>query len=193
MKLAHWLVSGCLLLLAACATTPEVSHSMSAPAANVVDSPFSTSGRLAVNYQGRGQLASFDWQHSAGSDQLNVKTPIGTTVASLRRDASGVRLLADGQERRATDVESLTEDTLGWPLPLSNLAWWARGLAAPGIQAEQAADGRLQQQGWLIRHSQDATTHLPRRLELEREGLSIRLVFSDWRGSDASSPLSTQP
>lgn len=192
MKRSRWLVSACLLL-AACATTPEIAQPMPAPAANVVDSPFSVSGRLAVSYQGKGHVANFDWQHAAGSDQLDVRTPIGTTVASLTRNADGVRLVADGQERQAVDVESLTEATLGWPLPLSNLAWWARGLAAPGIAAVQADDGRLQQQGWLIRNLKDAATSLPRRLELEREGLSIRLVFSAWHAADASSPLSIQP
>ncbi|MFC3530894.1 outer membrane lipoprotein LolB [Vogesella facilis] len=192
MKLSRCLSAVCLLLLAACATTPEIAQPLATPAANVVDTPFSVSGRLAVNYQGKGHVANFDWQHSAGSDQLNVKTPIGTTVASLARDAAGVRLVADGQERQAADVESLTEATLGWPLPLSNLAWWARGLAAPGLPAAQAADGRLQQQGWLIRNLKDASSQ-PRRLELERDGLSIRLVFSDWRVRDASAPISTQP
>ncbi|WP_174874884.1 lipoprotein insertase outer membrane protein LolB [Vogesella oryzae] len=189
MSLSRWLLTGSVLLLAACATTSEVAEPMPVVAANVVDSPFSVSGRLAVSYQGKGHVANFDWQHSPGSDQLNVKTPIGTTVASLSRDAGGVVLVADGQERRAADVETLTEATLGWPLPLSNLAWWARGLAAPGIPSEQSADGRLQQQGWLIRNLKDATTSQPRRLELEREGLTIRLVFSEWRASNALTPI----
>ncbi|MFC3626356.1 lipoprotein insertase outer membrane protein LolB [Vogesella amnigena] len=191
MKFTHWLVSaGLALLLAGCAT-PEIRQPLQQPAANVPDIAFNTYGRLAVNYQGKGHVASFDWQHTAASDQLNVKTPIGTTVASLSRDANGVRLLADGQERQAGDVETLTEETLGWPLPLSNLAWWARGLAAPGTGAQTAADGSLQQQGWLIRHSKDAETHLPRRLELERDGLSIRLVFSGWNTPDT--PATTAP
>lgn len=189
MKFAHWLVTACLAgLLAGCAT-PEIQQPLQQPAANLPDIAFNTYGRLAVNYQGKGHVASFDWQHTAASDHLNVKTPIGTTVASLTRDASGVRLLADGQERQASDVETLTEETLGWPLPLSNLAWWARGLAAPGAGAQPGTDGSLLQQGWLIRHSKDAETHLPRRLELEREGLSIRLVFSDWHSLDNAAPI----
>jgi outer membrane lipoprotein LolB len=182
-----WLVAG-LLLLAGCASTPEVNSSMQTPAANLRDEAFETSGRLAVNYQGKGEVASFDWQHAPGGDQLDVKTPIGTTVASLTRTAQGVTLKANGREQYAADVETLTEATLGWPLPLSNLAWWVRGHAAPGWPARYADDGRLQQQGWLIRNTRDADTQLPRRLELEREGMSIRLVFSRWQWQPALQP-----
>jgi len=46
----------------------------------------------------------------------------------------------------------------------------------------------LQQQGWLIRNTQDADTRLPRRLELEREGMSIRLVFSRWQWQTEPQP-----
>ena len=62
------------------------------------------------------------WQHAPERDQLDVKTPIGNTVASLSRDCHGVTLKANGKEQYAADVETLTEATLGWPLPLSNLA-----------------------------------------------------------------------
>lgn len=64
----------------------------------------------------------------------------------------------------------------------------ARGHAAPGWPASYADDGRLQQQGWLIRNTQDADTRLPRRLELEREGMSIRLVFSRWQWQTEPQP-----
>ncbi|WP_144373321.1 lipoprotein insertase outer membrane protein LolB [Vogesella urethralis] len=181
-----WLLAG--LLLAGCASTPELNAPLATPAASVQDQAFETGGRLAVNYQGKGEVASFDWQHAPERDQLDVKTPIGNTVASLSRDRHGVTLKANGKEQYAADVETLTEATLGWPLPLSNLAWWARGHAAPGWPASYADDGRLQQQGWLIRNTQDADTRLPRRLELEREGMSIRLVFSRWQWQTEPQP-----
>ena len=105
-----WLLAG--LLLAGCASPPELNAPLATPAASVQDQAFETGGRLAVNYQGKGEVASFDWQHAPERDQLDVKTPIGNTVASLSRDRHGVTLKANGKEQYAADVETLTEATL---------------------------------------------------------------------------------
>jgi outer membrane lipoprotein LolB len=80
---------------------------------------------------GKGSVGQFDWAHRLNDDLLSVNSPLGTTVARLQRDPAGVSLQADGKTWQATDVESLTQDVLGWTLPLGNLVWWIRGLPAP--------------------------------------------------------------
>lgn len=170
--------------LGGCASVPEVVSPLPQATVSAPDRAFQVAGRFKVNHQGRGYQAAFDWQHAAAADELNVKSPLGTTLARLQRDAQGVRLQADGQLRTADNVETLTREVLGWPLPLSNLAWWARGQAAPGEPAVGEADGRLTQQGWLIRHAADAASGAPRRLELERDGMTILMLFTDWRWQD---------
>ena len=168
------------LLLGACATR-DVPFQPAVQA--VADQPFTAAGRLSVNVDGKGHVANFDWQHAPERDTLSVTTPVGSTVARLTRDAAGVTLEADGKRRTATDVEALTEETLGWRLPLSNLVWWIRGQTAPGLAVERLPDGSVRQEGWTIRFVSDAEAPgpYPRRGELSRDRLSMRLVVHAWQ------------
>src|SRR5207244_1945489 len=109
-------------------------------------------------------------------------SPAGSTVARLTRDASGVQLQSGGKTRQAADVQQLTADALGWELPLDNLAWWIRGQAAPGIASATSSDGSLQQQGWQIRFVVgEPGSAVPKRVDMMREGLSIKLVTDQWQ------------
>ncbi|GGY08500.1 lipoprotein insertase outer membrane protein LolB [Paludibacterium paludis] len=150
---------------------------------DATDAPFDVTGRLSVNFDGKGQMAGFDWRHQPGRDELDVKTPLGSTVARLVRDVSGVELTSDGKTYRAPDVDTLTEERLGFPLPMANLAWWVRGRAAPGAAAETLPDGTLVQDGWRIRFTRDADqpSPYPKRIDLSRERLTLRLVMQQWR------------
>lgn len=178
----RFLISLMLMLLTACSTFRDVPSSAAPLQGQVADQPFDVGGRLAVNYQGKGHVASFDWQHTPSSDELAIKSPVGTTLAAISRSAGGVAMRADGRDYFAPNVEALTEAQLGWPLPLSNLVWWVRGHPAPSLPYQLTLDGDLQQQDWLIRISRDADNpQQPRRVELTRQGLNIRLVLSDWR------------
>lgn len=175
-------VAAFALALAGCASH-EAPFAPQTAAPARVDTPFTASGRLAVRYDGRGELAGFDWTHSAARDELSINTPLGNTVARLVRDAGGVELTQGGDSWRAPDVEALSRQRLGWELPLSGLAWWIRGYAVPGQAAEVDADGILHQAGWNIRFvsDADAPSPYPSRVELSRGDLSIRLITSNWR------------
>ncbi|BEV73277.1 MULTISPECIES: lipoprotein insertase outer membrane protein LolB [unclassified Paludibacterium] len=178
----HWWILCLLALLSACASK-EALFRPTAGQQSSVDSPFSVSGRLAVDMAGRGHTANFEWTHSVASDELSVNTPVGTTVARLQRDAAGVTLQADGKTWQAPDVESLTQARLGWPLPLGNLVWWIRGRPAPGETEAYDAEGNLLQQGWRIRFlsDPDAASPYPKRVDLSRDDLTIRLVTYRWQ------------
>lgn len=168
--------------LAGCASQETVFRT-EVPAAAQADTPFNASGRLSVRLDGKGQVANFEWSHALDGDVLSVNTPIGTTVARLVRNQQGVTLESDGKTWHAPDVESLTESRLGWPLPLGNLVWWIRGRAAPGVPLKLGQDGSLQQQGWQIHFTADADSKspYPKRVDLDRDNLSIRLVTYRWQ------------
>jgi outer membrane lipoprotein LolB len=175
------LMLAALLALAGCASRETVFRPESVAAA--ADSPFQVSGRLSIRVDGKGQMAGFDWQHALARDELSVNTPLGSTVARLTRDETGVTLESDGKIWHAPDVEALTERRLGWPLPLGNLVWWIRGRPAPGEPAVIDADGSLLQQGWRIRFTSDADhpSAYPSRVDLDRDNLSIRIVTNHWQ------------
>jgi outer membrane lipoprotein LolB len=113
-----------------------------------------------------------------------ITSPVGQTVARIRREGGLFRLeTGDRKEYRATDAESLTEQALGWRLPLSGLADWVQGRASPDRPAEvtrPAGDGLdIRQDGWRVAY-EEFRDGKPYRLRLSREDVEIRLVVDQW-------------
>jgi outer membrane lipoprotein LolB len=168
-----------LLLLAACAA-PGFQY----PSA---DADFELSGRIAVRYRDDAGSASIAWRHGRNGDEMLLTTPFGQGIARLVRAGDEVTLTTqDGREFRAADAESLTEQVLGFRLPLLGLADWVRGRAAskpaPARERRDAA-GRLtelEQSGWTISYL-DHADGLPSRLTLTFPGLELRLAVSEWK------------
>ena len=169
------------LLLAACAT-PEFLF----PAADV---QFELAGRIAVRYRDDAGSGGVAWRHGARTDELLLTSPLGQGIARIVRTGDEVVLTTqDGREFRAADAEALTDQVLGFRLPLLGLADWVRGRAAsqpaPRPTAERRdAAGRLaelEQSGWMIRYLEYADA-LPSRLTLTYPGLELRLAISEWK------------
>ena len=171
------------LLLSACATTPTVMHRSVA-----IDAPFVINGRIAIIQPERRDSAGLRWTHDAGSDEVLLLAPLGQVVARISSGAQGVTLEAEGKTHVAQDAETLTQDLLGWQLPLSGLRYWVAALPAPGGEflREQDAAGRisvLYQQGWTIRYTRyagEGRDALPLRLSLQRAGLEVRVLIDEW-------------
>lgn len=165
------------LLLAACATPRFLS-----PA---IDVEFELSGRIAVTYRDDAGSGNIAWRHAAGADEMLLTTPFGQGIARLARAGNEVTLtVQDGREFRAADAEALTEQVLGFRLPLLGLADWVRGRAAPGpAVARVDGEGRLahlEQSGWRIEYLEYTGT-LPSRLHLAYPGVQLRLAISAWK------------
>jgi outer membrane lipoprotein LolB len=171
-----WMLLG--LLLGACAQAPT-----GPPAA---DTEFELAGRLGVRYGDESFSGSLAWRHARSSDEMLISTPLGQGVARIVRENDAVTLsTAEPRDYRASDAESLTEQVLGFRLPLGGLADWVRARPAPGSPAEieRAPDGKLQklvQRGWQIEY-QEYSGALPFRLRLSYPGIELRLVISQWK------------
>jgi outer membrane lipoprotein LolB len=174
-------------LLVGCALVPEraiVGHPSS--------DAFEVKGRIAVRYAGDGYTGTMRWKHSQVLDTVELYTPIGTLYARLTQDADGaVMETADGKRFAERDAGALSRRVLGWELPLADLPHWMFGDPAPqGGVAEvvRSPDGQaqqLEQSGWRVRYRSyfsDAPT-LPDRLELDRPGLTVKMIVSHWRGA----------
>jgi len=97
--------------------------------------------------------------------------------------------------RSAADVEGLTADTLGWPLPVAGLRDWLQGFATdPAGQrlvATPANDTIVTREGWRLRYANwqsdaAASTPHPKRIDLARSTeqageVSIRIVIDTWQ------------
>jgi outer membrane lipoprotein LolB len=166
-------------LLAACA-----APGLTIPSS---DAEFELSGRIAVRYRDDAGSGNVAWRHGARSDEMLLTTPFGQGIARRVRAGDEFTLTTqDGREYRAGDAESLTEQVLGFRLPLRGLADWVRGrpAAAPAPTRERVnASGQLaelEQSGWTVEY-QEYTGALPSRLRLTYPGLELRVAISEWK------------
>lgn len=165
-----------LLLLGACAqldtTVPQ-------------DVQFDLSGRLAVRYGNEAFSGNLAWRHAGSSDELLITSALGAGVARLVREGERTVLTtAEPREYRGRDPEALTQEVLGFRLPVAGLADWVRGRAADGdAKAQYGDDGRLrslEQAGWTIEYLEYQEA-LPSRLRLVYPGIELRLAISQWK------------
>ena len=166
------------LLVAACA---EMQFQRSD-----AEAEFEFSGRIAVRFKDESSTGNFAWRHGAGNDEVMITNPLGQGVARIVRDGNAVTLTdAEGREHRADDAEALTEQALGFRLPLAGLADWVRARPGPGpSQVRKDGEGRLaelEQSGWKIEYQEwGADGKLPARMKLTYPGLELRLAIAQW-------------
>lgn len=167
------------ILLSGCAELP------SAPEGASFD--FRIQGRVAIRYRDEAATANIAWRHGRDADELLITSSLGQGIARLVREGGAVTLTTrDGKDYTATDAESLTEQVLGFRLPLAGLSDWVLGRPAPGTaQARRDAAGRLEQleqDGWQISYDgwNDEGTR-PLRMTMTYPGMQLRLVVSEWR------------
>ncbi|MBB3222846.1 outer membrane lipoprotein LolB [Pseudoduganella umbonata] len=190
----HFAVMTCAaVLLAGCATGPQapLSTAAVAPYADTVE----LDGRLSVNYLRDGKQESisgkFAWRQRAARTDVTLASPLGQTIATIAV-TPGEAILTEGNKppRSAADVDTLTAQVLGWPLPVSGLRDWLQGYAV-------AADGRrfaaspaqpkvTTRDGWeleFVSWQEGATPPKPRRIDASRgaggdvERVDIRIVI----------------
>ena len=139
---------------------------------------FNASGRLSVKIGDQGQVAHFDWTRQDNVETFDVNTPIGTTVGQLCQDSEGV-LAMDNQNHQYTapNAEILSEQLLGYTLPVQYLGVWMNGEWVKDIPYKINTDGSLQQLGWNISRESD-TDGLVRIISLSNAHLTLRLAFS---------------
>ncbi|UOO83255.1 outer membrane lipoprotein LolB [Uruburuella testudinis] len=145
------------------------------PQADMAD--FAAQGRLAVKMNEKGSYANFDWTYQNNVQTINVNTPLGNTLGQLCQDRRGVLAVdSKGQVYQAGSAEALSEQLLGFALPVQYLNVWANGQWVRNAPHQVLPDGRLQQFEWTISRTLKADGS-PRILLLESPKLSLRLVF----------------
>ncbi|MDI1297827.1 lipoprotein insertase outer membrane protein LolB [Methylotenera sp.] len=199
MKLARLLFTCSLVaMVASCSSLPkpETNHnaaSLARQQAHLQDiagiDQFSIKGRIGVQADGKGFSGSLSWQHNKINDDIALYSPLGGQLASIKKTAENVTLEdAKGNRVTAADAETLTQNTLGWQLPLAGLADWSLGRPSnSAIQAstwdEQGRLSTLKQDGWDIQYENyaDQNGHfLPSKILLRNEKVYLKLLIESW-------------
>ena len=173
-------------LLAGCAALPTSAPGPAALSRNALDD-FVIEGRFSLRQDEQSHSGRLRWKHAGRSDEDLLASPFGQGVAEIVADArSALLTTSDGKTYSAMDAESLTEQVLGYRLPLSLLADWVRGRLAPESIAERDALGRpiaMRHEDWRVdyEYDSDAPDALPGRLFAERIGVfELRLRIDEW-------------
>lgn len=188
------------LLLAGCATLQPAAQPQ--PAAEPATyqqhaesvaaiQTFALNGRIAVLTEKKGFSGGMRWHHHAEGDEIGFFSPIGTQLGQISAGAGGVTLTTSDQKTyTADDAEALTQQTLGWSLPMAGLPDWVLGRPAAGdaeIIAWDAAGNiqRMRQQGWDIEYPhyiESDGRQLPGKIVLKSPKLDLKLVIEQWIG-----------
>jgi len=129
-----WLV----VLLAGCATPAPIRSVSQAPSTK------QWQGRISVTVQSdppRNMSAGFSLDGDARQGELNLFSPLGTTLATLQWNPTSTQWLQGSQQRRYDSMAHLTEETTGAALPMDAMFDWLEGRAtpSPGWQADLSA------------------------------------------------------
>lgn len=150
---------------------------------------FSLKGRMGIQSEGKGYSVGTQWAHQPDQNVIKILSPIGSEVANIESNADEVRLTTqDGKVYSAKDAETLTQDTLGWKLPMQGLEDWALGRPTKKLaeMIEWDKQGRItsmQQNGWKIEYPeyvQVGNYQLPKKIFLTHPKLNLKMVVETW-------------
>jgi len=162
------------LLLGACASLPQPSGAERSYAGrfSLAVTPAGDDSKVQRSaWTGRFWLAV-----GAQSLTLDLVSPLGATIARFETDRREARLLvpADGGLRveRGADAQALSEQVLGWSLPIEGMSDWVEGRpsGARPFHALPADDGneRFEQDGWSVTVERFADGKSGRRVQMDR-------------------------
>lgn len=194
------------VLPAACATVPP-SEQMQRARVPLYEQRFaqvsalddwSLEGRLAISDEADGGSGQLRWRQQDGRTHMDFHGALGRGAWRLEADPTGAELqLADGSLRRADSVDALVRAEIGWRVPVESLAFWIRGLAAPGPLEHRQLDeqGRLNelgQDGWRVefdRYTEVGSISMPVRMTARQDDRTVKLAIRKWRlSADDESP-----
>lgn len=180
-----FLAAASLALAAGCATL-EPAGGASRPARESIEA-FRIEGRIAVRRAGESFSAAIEWQHDAHADEMILSGPLGQGLAHLS-SGGGTALLETADQKRyvAADLDGLSGQVFGTPLPVAGLGRWVLGRSASTGAARRDAAGRLaslSEQGWEIeylRYEDGSRDALPELLQARRQDVEVRLKIDSW-------------
>lgn len=173
-------------------TAPAAYQQHAQSVANI--STFALNGRIAILTEKKGFSGSMRWHHHAEGDEIGFYSPMGTQLGQISAGADGVTLTTnDKKTYSAVDAETLTQETLGWSLPMTGLSDWVLGRPTPGEAQMLAWDTsghilRMRQNGWEIEYPQYMEAEgrqLPGKIVMKSEKLDLKLVVEQWVGIQA--------
>ena len=146
-------------------------------------------GKIGMRIGNDSGSATLFWLQQLDYYDIRLSGPLGrgaTRIIGKKRDVS-IEIAGQGRYTASTP-EELLQQQLGWNIPISNLAWWIKGLPAPSTPYDYNLNESqllqdLTQDNWKIEYK-DYQSHagywLPERIIATSQDIKITLVIKQW-------------
>jgi outer membrane biogenesis lipoprotein LolB/uncharacterized protein HemY len=148
-------------------------------------------GRFAVKVTGltdtqnQGGSGGFTLTQEELKDILEIRSPVGGSIAKITITPGEATLERDGQIVTAIDADTLLQNALGLPLPARGLSNWLRGEVRPGSEASidrnsKGQVSKISQDGWDLVYTWGNKNQLDKLTMIRNSNIGsidIRLVF----------------
>jgi outer membrane lipoprotein LolB len=175
-----------LLLLSACATTPQIPGVLYSEAArtHLYDiQQWQMEGRLAITTAKDSWSASIEWIHQPNSEKIRLSGPLGQGAVVIDLAGDVVKIdRGGGQVQTSNQPEQFINQQLGIFVPLQSLRFWAIGLPESSQPFQETTDGFVQT-GWLVAYKEmqkSGTETLPHKMAASNEHVKLKLIIDQW-------------
>ena len=199
------LASAATLILAACAPVPVrkpgTATQLAAQAAREqmlgAQRDWSLDGRFAASDGQHGGSGGIAWQQNGQQYEFTLRAPVTGKTVQLSGGPNGAVLTGAGRQPLAgRDAGEVLNAEFGWDVPVADLAWWVRGLRAPGRPAiltfgANGLPATLDQDGWHVDYRDwyaERSPPLPRKVYASRDPYTVRVMIEQWHGIGAVQP-----
>jgi outer membrane lipoprotein LolB len=152
-------------LLAGCATPSRITKPLGAEQTNTPE----WQGRISVQVQGdnpTSMSASFLLHGDAKNGELDLFSPLGTTLGALQWTPQRVQLSDGGKQQYFTSLAELTEKTTGAALPIEAIFGWLQSIDVPATG--WLADLSAAPQGSITARRTDPAPEVTLRIKLDQ-------------------------
>ncbi len=185
-------------MLAACAPVavrkPGTAKQLAAQAAREhllgAQADWGLDGRFAASDGRHGGSGSLSWRQDGQHYHFTLRAPITGKSVQLDGGPDGAILSGVGKQPLAgRSAGQVLNEEFGWDVPVTELAWWVRGLRAPGRAAiltfgANGLPATLDQDGWHVDYRDwyaERNPPLPRKVYASRDPYTVRVLVENWQ------------
>lgn len=144
----------------------------------VVDKDFDISGRFSIKTSQKNEYGNFTWTKIESSENLELRSPIGNTVAKITVESGIVTLNTQDKIYSGNDLDSLLQQNLGFVLPMESLHYWIQGIELPNVPIDKKLNDGFSQLGWDIEYLSWSDPNHPKVIQCTKGDLVIKLLLN---------------
>jgi outer membrane lipoprotein LolB len=144
-------------------------------------------GKIAFRGPNNNNSGYLTWQQTNDSYAIRVHGPLGQGNREISGNSDYIELsLPEGTVSSDQPEQFLYQQT-GWTLPISELRYWVKGLAAPSLGITHIKQDiyitKLSQNGWDISYSNHQlvdSVWLPRKIIISKDLHKVIILAKEW-------------